>query len=74
MTTFTGVEEVRVFQAISIKQGLKLLKVGMRPGRGWTLTKTLAAAGEITGKKYKRSELIEAVADLETWIEEQRGG
>lgn len=74
MTTFTGIEEVTVFQAITIKHGIKMMKVGMRPNRGWTMTKALAAAGRIVGKKYKRTEADAAIADIDAWVKEQRGG
>lgn len=69
MTTFTGPEEVNVFRAIAIKQGLKLLKLGIKPNRAWTLTNTLKAAGEYTGKHYKRSQIDTAIADMCEYLE-----
>jgi hypothetical protein len=73
MTTFAGIEEVTVFQAITTKHGIKMMKLGMRPNRGWTMTKALAAAGRIVGKTYKRTEADAAVADLDAWVRAQRG-
>lgn len=57
--------EVAMVQLIVIKAGLKLLAKGIQPNRGWTKTKTLAAAARITGKPYKRNQIDMAIADLQ---------
>ena len=73
MTMFAGPDGVQYFQAASIKAGLKLLKVGMKPGRAWTKTNTLAAAAKITGKeKYRKVDIDQAIADLDHWLKERQ--
>ena len=73
MTMFAGPEGVQYFKAASIKAGLKLLKVGIKPGRGWTQSKTLAAAAGITGKaKYRKVDIDQAIADLDHWLKERQ--
>lgn len=73
MTMFAGPDGVQYFQAASIKAGLKLLKVGMKPGRAWTKTNTLAAAAKITGKeKYRKVDIDLAIADLDHWLKERQ--
>ena len=47
---FVGPDAVAVFRAASIMSGLGLLAKGIKPGSAWTITKALAAAGQITGK------------------------
>ena len=44
-----------VFRALAIRHGLKLLAVGIKPNRMWTLSSTLKAAAQITGKTYPRT-------------------
>ena len=70
MTTFTGTAGVNTYRAIALKSGISLYaKTGMKPNRAWTPSNMLRAAGEITGKAYKRGQYAEAVADLKDWIE-----
>lgn len=70
MTSFTTPEQIDYFRITSLKAGLKLLKVGIKPHRGWTLTKALKWASEYTGKTYKRSEVDTAITDLNKKQEE----
>lgn len=70
MTSFTTPEQIDYFRLTSLKAGLKLLKVGITPHRGWTLTKALKWASDYTGKKYRRSEVDAAIADLSKKQEE----
>lgn len=73
MTMFAGPEGVQYFKAASIKAGLKLLKVGIKPGRAWTKTNALAAAAQITGKdKYRKIDIDQAIADLDHWLKERQ--
>ena len=73
MTAFVTQPEQNYYRAAVIKAGLKLLKVGMKPGRGWTQSKTLAAAAEITGKKkYRKVDIETAIADLDHWLKERQ--
>lgn len=73
MTAFVTQPEQNYYRAAVIKAGLKLLRVGLKPGRGWTQSKTLAAAAEITGKKrYRKVDLDVAIADLDHWLKERQ--
>lgn len=63
--TFAGPEAVDVFRIATLRSALGLLAKGIRPTRGLSLTKALAMATQYTGKKYKRSQVEEARADLE---------
>ena len=67
--SFTG-DGVDLFRAATIKSGLGLYrKTGMKPNRAWTPTAMLAAAGQITGKRYKRGQFQQAEDDLQIWID-----
>jgi hypothetical protein len=67
--TFIGPDAVMLYQAVSLKTAIKLYaKCGMRMTRTATPAVMLAAATRITGKKYKRGQYTEAVADLDAWI------
>ena len=70
MTSFTTPDEIDYFKLTSLKAGLKLLKVGIVPHRGWTLTKALKWASAYTGKSYRRNEVDTAIADLNKKQEE----
>lgn len=68
--TFDGPDAVLLFLATTLRGAIGLyLKTGMKAGRTYTVTNMLDAAGRVTGKRYKRSELAKAQADLTTWIE-----
>ena len=72
-TAFVGREAVNIYAAIVLKSGIGLYaKCGIRPNRHYTPTRMLAAAGAITGKKYKRGQYAQAVADLQEWIDTNR--
>lgn len=64
MTTFDTPDKTDYFRIATLKAGLRLLKFGITPHRGWTLTKALKWATEYTGRTYKRSEVDTAIADL----------
>ena len=69
-TTFTGQAGVSTYQAIVLKHGLKLYAAtGMKPNRMWTPTRMLALASEITGKKFKRGQYMEAHRALADWVD-----
>ena len=66
---FEGKAGVQTYRAITIKHGLKLYaKTGIKPGRAYTPTAMLRAAGEITGQTFKRGQYAQAIAALEAWI------
>ena len=67
-TLFSGDDAVRLFQAATLRSGLGLLAVGIKPNRAWTITSALKLATGYTGKKYKRTEIDKARADLQQWI------
>jgi hypothetical protein len=69
---FAGPDAVRFFHAAALRSGLGLLKVGIKPARGWTITKALKMAGTYTGKQYKRTEIDRAMADMKIWIDAMR--
>ena len=69
MTIFTGTDGVKTYRAAVLKSGLAMYaKCGMKPNRAWTPSAMLRAAGEITGKKYRRGEYQRAVSDLGAWL------
>lgn len=66
---FEGPKGVATYRAIVLKHALKLYaKTGMKPNRAYTPTAMLRAAGQITGKVYRRGQYDLAIADLESWI------
>ena len=70
MTMFTTPTELQYYQVTALRAGLKLLKVGITPHRGWTITKALKWTREYTGRTYKRTEIDAAIADLNKKQEE----
>lgn len=66
---FEGKDATELFRVATLRSALGLLKVGITPTRGLTITKALAMATPYTGKKYKRTEIETARADLHTWCE-----
>lgn len=71
-TVFSGPDAMRLFDAITLRSGIKLLAKGICPSRGWTMKLALARANDFTGKTYKLTESDKAVADLTIWIETMR--
>jgi len=69
-TMFAGPDAVALFRATTIKAAIGLLAKGITPTRGMTMTKALALASGITGKKYKRTEHAKAIADVQIWCNE----
>jgi hypothetical protein len=70
--SFVGPDAVRLYQAIVLRSALRLFSHGIKPGRGYTLGKTLAAASAITGKPYARRQVEDAREDLRLWAEAMR--
>ena len=69
MLMFVGRDGVNTYRAAALKAGLKLYALhGIKPNRGWTPTAMLRAAGQITGKTYKRGEYERAISDLGAWL------
>lgn len=66
---FVGRDAQALYQATTLSTALRLLSVGIKPGRGWSMKKTLAMATVYTGQRYKNSEWERARSDLKTWCE-----
>lgn len=67
-----GKDAMRWMNAIYLKASLKLYADTdgkIIPTRGMTITKMLALAGKISGKRYKRSQVNDAITDLAEWID-----
>jgi hypothetical protein len=47
-------------------------KTGMIPTRGVGITKMLAFASDITGKKYTRKQVLQAAEDVKVWADEMK--
>jgi hypothetical protein len=69
-TTFAGPDAMALMRATSLHGAIGLLQQGISPTRGFTLSKALKMAGEITGKTYKRTQAQQARADLKIWCDE----
>lgn len=71
-TTFVGDDATRLFAACTLRSAIKLLRAGIKPTRGYTMTKALNATTLYTRKRYRRGEVDKALADLSVWIETMR--
>ena len=71
-TCFSGPDAMRLFDAIALRSGIKLLEKGVKPARGWTMKLALLRVGDFTGKRYTRSQCYNAIDDLTIWIETMR--
>lgn len=68
-TTFAGKDAVNLFRAITLKSSMRLWQAtGMIPTRGVGIKQMLAIAEEYTGKKYRRSQVEQAILDVDHWI------
>lgn len=61
---FSGEKAVDAFRIATLISAIGLLKAGIIPTRGMTMTKALKIATEYTGIKYKRTEADKAAANL----------
>lgn len=59
--------------AIFLRAHLRCIAAGLQPSRGLRKGDLLAKAGNITGKAYGRSSYGEAISDLTTYINANRG-
>ena len=57
-------------QAVFLKAALKMIRIGLKPSRHLTKTKLMAKASQISGVKYKRTEIDKAIEDMETIIKD----
>ncbi len=69
-TTFVGPDATQLFRVRMIKSAIELHgKNGMLMTRGANITKVLAEATKITGKKYTgKTKHASAIADLDKWL------
>lgn len=73
VTGYVGPIAVSLFQAIVIKNGIKLYAdTGLKPNRAYTPSAMLRTAGAITGKTFKRGQYQQAIDALQEWIDPQR--
>ena len=69
VTSYVGPDATLLFRARTIRSGLKAWhKHKMLLTRNMTVTKLLSYAGNVTGKKYKKTEVEQAIVDLDVWI------
>jgi hypothetical protein len=74
-TSFVGRDAVEVFRLRVIASGLRLYaKTGIKPNRAYTPSAMLAAAEQVTGKKYKRGAYEAAAADIDVRVAEMMTG
>lgn len=65
-TSFNGREAVNVYRITVIASALRFYaKTGMKVNRAYTPTAMLNAASEMTGKKFKRGQYLEAAVALD---------
>jgi hypothetical protein len=71
-TAFIGPDAVELVRVTALRRGiLTYQRCRMIPTRGVTISKMIAAATKITGKKYRFTdeEYLRAAADLQVWID-----
>jgi hypothetical protein len=69
VTSYIGPDATQLFRARMIRHGLiGWQKFKMKPSRGVTVTRMLEAAGKYTGKKYKTTQVTEAIDDMDVWV------
>lgn len=67
---FKGPAGVATYRAVVIKHALVFYaKTGMKVNSAYTPKNMLAAAGQITGQKFKRGQYQQAIDALELWIQ-----
>lgn len=68
-TMFAGEKAVDAFRIATLISAIGLLKAGIIPTRGMTMTKALKMATEYTAIKYKRTEADKAAANLKSILD-----
>jgi hypothetical protein len=67
------ISDPKLYQAAAVKVALRLYaRTKIKVNRMYTPTNMLRTASKITGKEYKRNELIKAADDLELWMEQYK--
>lgn len=65
-------QQISLYQALVVRQGLKACKIGMRVNRAYTPANLMRAVTRITGKKHKARDYDGALASLQEWLEQKR--
>lgn len=69
-TSFIGPDAIALYATMQLRSAITLYaNCGLIPTRGVTITKMLARASQITGKKYKRGHALVAANDLKTFCD-----
>ncbi len=68
VTAFIGLDSTRLLHARTVYHALKACKIGMRLTRTATPTRCFDMASKISGKRYKRGQYDQAMADVRAWI------
>lgn len=68
VTAFVGQDATRLMHARTVYIALKACKAGMRLTRTATPTRCFELASAISGKRYKRGQYDQAMADVRAWI------
>lgn len=72
-TTFSGPKAVNVFACFTVATALKMYaKTGIRANRAYTPSRMLAFVQQQTGKRFKRTQYLEAADYLVDWAKAQR--
>lgn len=66
--SYVGRDATEYYRAKVLLSGLGLVKKGIRINKYATPTKLLSMASTYSGKKYKRQQYDEAIADVTTWV------
>lgn len=66
---FVGPDATELYRAATLRSALGMLAVGITPTRGLTTSKALKMATRYTGKKYKRTQVEAARADIKHWCD-----
>lgn len=69
---FTG-NEIERYRLVTIKAGLKLLNLGIKPNRDWNSMAVLAQVTRVSGKDYANNQKgrLEAIAFLEKHLKQE---
>jgi len=67
-TVFVGPDATRLLHARTVLASIRAIQKGMRLTKTATPTRTLALAGALTGKTYKRGQYEAAAHDVKLWI------
>jgi hypothetical protein len=72
-TAFVGYDATSLYRAQSLRFALKMYqRVKILPSRGITLRSMLDLAEGITQKKYKRTQIQQAIDDVGVWCDNMK--